>query len=373
MTIYVLYLGLIFFWALWCNVSKTSKFNKKHENLFLNVVWVAMFLMCVLRDPSVGRDVESYEIVYQMTADVPFSDFNYVYFEKGYILLMKICLALNVSFQGFIVVVYAIILVPLYFYIRDFSTDKFLSVLIYVCYIFFEFNMTGIRQAIATSIVLIGYMLYIKAPKYKRLLLFVFITIAVTFHSGAFICYLFLVTSYIKTMLMYIVAVCGLTVVVFFTRNLFMQYIKVLFEKDSMNENAGLYIGLNFLFTFALSVVFVYCYVMKKKRYSTIYNKLNSEEKAQEDFLMKTDETNIKLFLLGITAMILFGSDTAARSYMLLSQTVVVLLPNSLNAFDKDNKRIIKLIVVGFFVVFFFTNTLIPNNFDIVPYKFFWQ
>lgn len=373
MTIYVLYLGLIFFWALWCNVSKMSKFNKRHENLFLNVVWVAMFLMCVLRDPSVGRDIAGYELAYQMTADVPFNDFNYVYFEKGYILLMKICLALNFSFQGFLVVVYTIILVPLYLYIRAFSTDKFLSVLIYVCYMFFEFNMTGIRQAIATSIVLIGYMLYIKSQKYKRLLLFVFITIAVLFHNGAFVCYVFLVTSYIKSMYVYITAVCGLTVVVFFTRNLFMQYIKDLFEKDSMNENAELYIGMNFLFTFALSAVFIYCYVMKKKRYSILYNKLNSEEKEQADFLMKTDDTNIKLFLLGITAMVLFGSDTAARSYMLLSQTVVVLLPNSLNAFDKDSKRIIRLILIGFFVVFFFTNTLLPNNFDIVPYKFFWQ
>lgn len=373
MTIYILYLGFIFFWAFWCNVSKSSLKKGNQENRFLNVVWIAMFLLCVLRDPTVGRDVPGYELAYQMTADVPFSDFDYIYFEKGYTLLMKLCLAMNISFQGFLVVVYLIILIPIYFYIRNFSRDKFLSVIIYVCYMYFEFNMTGIRQAMATSIVLIGYMLYIKAKRFNRLWLLVFITLAVLFHNSAFICYFFVLVSYIRIMYLYIASVCGLTVIVFFTRRFFIQYIKDLFEKDSMNENAGLYIGMNFLFTLALCVAFVYCYVMKNKRFSKVYNTVDSQSKALIDFQQKVDDSNLKIFLLGITAMVLFGSDTAARTYMLLAQIMIVQLPNSLDAFDKDSKRIIRLILIGFFIVFFFTNTLIPNNFDIVPYKFFWQ
>ncbi len=373
MTIYILYLGFIFFWAFWCNVSKGSLKKENQENRFLNVVWIAMFLLCVLRDPSVGRDVPGYELAYQMTADVPFGDFDYVYFEKGYVLLMKLCLALNISFQGFLAVVYTIILLPIYFYIRDFSSDKFLSVIVYVCYMFFEFNMTGIRQAMATSIILIGYMLYIKASRFNRLWLLLFITLAVLFHSGAFVGYIFVLMSYIKSMYLFVASVCGLTVFLFVTRNWFMRYIKDLFEKDSMNENAPLYIGLNFIFTLALSVAFVYCYIMKKNKFLRISSELTSEEKAETNLLMQIDETNTKLYLLAIPIMVLFGSGTAVRSYMLLTQTVVVQLSNSLDAFDKDSKRIIRIVTIGFFVVFFFAETLIPNNFDIVPYKFFWQ
>ena len=65
--------------------------TQKRSNILLGIIFISIFLICVLRSGSVGRDIAGYELAYKMTKDVPFSDFNYIYYENGYLLFMKIC------------------------------------------------------------------------------------------------------------------------------------------------------------------------------------------------------------------------------------------------------------------------------------------
>ena len=87
----------------------------------------------------------------------------------------------------------------------------------------------------------------------------------------------------------------------------------------------------------------------------------------------KVDEAQIKWFLLSAMIMLVFGADTSVRSYMLYSQVIMVQLPNSILCWKNKDRLIINAVLTLFFVAFFFTNSLLPNNFDIVPYKFFWK
>lgn len=49
------------------------------------------FFDFALRSDTVGRDVPGYRRIYLDIINHPFSDFGYVYYEKGYQLLSKIC------------------------------------------------------------------------------------------------------------------------------------------------------------------------------------------------------------------------------------------------------------------------------------------
>lgn len=366
MTVYVLFLAFVFLWAALCYSRKTDK--RKNEILFLNVVWIAMFLLCALRASSVGRDLPGYELAYNQSDLFDWGDFDYVYFENGYVFLMKICSKLlHLPFQGYLAVVSAIIMVPIYIYIRKYSKNPFISTLVYVCYMFFEFNMTGIRQALAASVVLIAYMVYISAKRFPRVWFILIVLVAAQLHNAAWICLAFPILSYVKNMRLYttFIAVCSFALLGL--RGTIMSYIKEFFEKESMDADAGVYFGMNFVFTVGLVMLFLFSYAKLARTDSG--SGIDGERAAE----MCHDHVHIKLFMLSIPAIILFGADTAARSYMMFSQVMIVQLSNALYCWNPRDRKLLQLIFVLFLAVFFFTNTLIPNNFDIVPYKFFWE
>ena len=115
MTIYIVFLIFVALAALFCRMHYTE--SRKNKILFLNIVWLAMFFLCVFRASSVGRDLPGYREAYEATGTFSWNDFGYVYFENGYILLMKVCTQLNLSFQWFLTVVTIFTMLPVYIYI----------------------------------------------------------------------------------------------------------------------------------------------------------------------------------------------------------------------------------------------------------------
>ena len=367
MTIYIVFLIFILAIAFFYYYVKPK--NEKNELRFLNIVWIAMFLLCALRASSVGRDLPGYELVYNYSFDCAWSDFDYIYFENGYIFLMKVCSkALNMSFGQFLAFVTVIIMFPIYVYIRKYSSNYFLSTIIYVCYMFFEFNMTAVRQAIAASIVLVAYMVYISAKRYNAFYYTAIVIVAAQFHKAAWICLIFLAFMILRSLKSYILAVAFSVVALTFARGAILNIIKDFFEKESMNEDASFYFGLNSIFTLALIVLFLVSYYNLARS-----NKFNSLSERDKFLVKRNNEINLKLFVLALPIIILFGADTAALSYMMFSQVMIAQLPNAISSWNEKDKAIMKTVFVVFFIIFFFTNTLLPNNFDIVPYYFFWQ
>ena len=370
MTIYVAFLAYILICAIIIS-SKRGDLERKNK-LFLNYVFVVMFLLYSLRASSVGRDLPGYERTYGL-ADVDlFVGLRIGNFEKGYLFLMWICNKLNLSFQWFLTICNAFILLPIYRYIRKYSQNAFLSVIIYVCYMFFEFNLTGLRQAIATSIVLIAIMVLIESKRYWLGLLkyCLIVLLATLFHTGAFVALFYVPFHFMKKFKAYTLSIMATAVVFLVGRGNIMGFVKNFFAKDTMNASAGLYIGLNLLFLIGLAALFIFGGNNRE-------NKENNALKGNTSVAIEGTSMQIvmeKMFYLSIAVLFLFGSDTSVRSYMILNQVIIVLLPNSLQyIFDKKSQRISIWILTVFFIIFFFANTLLSGGFDIVPYKFFWQ
>lgn len=351
--------------------------SKNKRIIFLFISFVAVFLLYSLRDSGVGRDVPGYERDYLLTAKIKWSDYSYIYFENGYIFLMKICNKLSLSFQQFLIIINLIILVPVFVFCDKYSKSPFLSVMTYICYMFFEFNLTGLRQGIATSIVLIGIMVLLKSRRFGLIKYVVIVYIATLFHTGAFIGFFYIPFHFLKREKIYMPIIVALALIFLFGREYILSFIKLVFGKKSMNVMAELYIGVNFLFLAGLAIMFIIAQKNREIRFDSVTNCIQDSRilkttKEWQDYYV--NEVFNKMYLLSICALLLFGSDTTARSYMIFNQVILVLLPNCIeDLIAEDSKGIVKVLFVVFLIAFFFSNTLLANNFDIVPYKFFWQ
>ena len=369
MTIYVF---LLLYVSISGGVIYSQKGDKKSKNTkFLNLVFIAIFLLYSLRANTVGIDMPGYFRAYEASAIDAFSDLTFGNFESGYLYLMWICNRLHLSFQVFLGICNIIILFPIYAFIRKYSENAFLSSIIYICYMFFEFNMTGMRQAIATSIVLIAIMVLLESKHWGIVKYCLIVYLATLFHTGAFIGFFYVPFHFIKKVKVYSISIASTGVLFLLFRGHIMNYIKNFFDKDSMHADAGLYIGLNMCFLIALALLFL---ISGQNRELRIQMQSDSVTMSSEKRVDLSASVLEKIFYLSIATLFLFGSDTAVRSYMLLNQVIIVVLPNSLKSvFNKKSQLIMAAFFTVFFFVFFFTNTLLPNNFDIVPYKFFWQ
>lgn len=341
----------------------------KNNPKALFFVFLCIFLVSALRAPSVGRDLPGYIREYELTKTVPFWNFRYVYFEKGFILFMKICAWIGLSNQTFIVVTSFIIIAPVYYFIKKYSSNYILSSLIYVCYQFFEFDLTAIRQAMAMSICLLAFVIAIEKNKWWIPKFIAVVTIATFIHKGSFAVFFilpFVIAGGIMKTTMYIFVA---SLVLLLGRGYFLAYIKDFFQKGHMDVTADLYIGANFLFQLFWGVAFV----ILVTRYEA--NSLeNTYQIADIKNCFIEMEKNIivmgKIFLLTFPLSLLFGMDSTARSTMYVSQVIMILLPEVSNLITENSKRIFNAGCIIFFVLFFLTNTLISNNFDIVPYVF---
>ena len=366
MIIYVILLAIILLSGLLIGGLKINE--EKKRNIFLDIAFVAVFLLCVLRNPSVGRDIEGYRRAYELTKNVEWSNFRYIYFEHGYILLMKICISIGLNFQWYLAVVYLIVLVPIFVIIKRYSKNAPLSVLIYICYMYFEFDLTGIRQAISMSICLLAFIVLVEVKKFPMLKSAVIVIIASLFHQGAYVFFVFIALMVIKKFESYLYVMVISLPAVFLFRGSILKFIGDFLSEKALSSNTGLYLGLNLFFTCLLSIIFIFSmHIVSNPRVDDLAVKVPNR------FKFKFEETGTRMFILSIFVMLLFGSNIFVRSSMNLSQIIIILLPNHIAKYDAKTKIIFNIGVGVFMIVFFFTNSLVPNNFDIVPYRFLWQ
>ena len=357
MSIYIFLLILILFFYFLENSSYAKK-NIDNNKIVL-FIFSIIFIICSLRNSSVGRDIPGYKIIYELTKDVEFNNFNYVYFENGYLFLSKVCILLGLNFQWFIAICYLIILLPLYIFINKYSKDKIFSIIIFVCYMYFEFDLTGLRQAMSMSISIWGFMILIGERRYKILYFILIILIASLFHKGAYICYIVLLLLYIKNIVYFSISLFAVSVISLSIRKYLFVHIKTFFGKQSFSTDANLYIGLNIIFLIIVGISFLIIQIQEDKIEDIQPNKI-------------TNIYLLKLYLTSISIALFFGQETSARSFMYLNQSFFVLLPNYINKFSKKNQLFISSLFISFFLCIFI-NALLANSFDIIPYKFYWQ
>ena len=184
MTAYLVLIVLILLLGLGIKPWKTPSKKK----WFLILSFLLMIIVSGFRDYSVGVDTKYYVSLFNNIELIDFSSSRY---EIGFLFFLKILHTLTDEATVFLLLSSGICIGVTCCFIYKYSEDPLLSVLLYILLKSFFFQMTGIRQAIATAFVMLSFMLVLDTLKFwKTAFSLVFMLLAILFHNIAIVAFL---------------------------------------------------------------------------------------------------------------------------------------------------------------------------------------
>lgn len=330
--------------------------QKSNKGLLFMLVLIG--LVMGLRNSSIGTDTfaycsEFYDVKWLSLSDIfknvgGFGDANLLYT----LFLKAISLVSPNDYTVFLMCVSAVISVALYRFIRKFSENYLMSIVIAVSLGFVFFFMTGIKQTLAMAAVLTSF-INLWDKKYFKF--FLWIIIAALFHNTAIIALLALPATKLKSKKMYLLLVPILVVGTIVYQSQIVEIMKNLLPEgkysvygsdrySSSNNYTGLVIQ---LFCFLISFVLLW----------------NNKERERPRFLFGI--YTVGLLFQCLTPIIA----EFFRISMYFSITSVVMLPY---AFEKTtlisskDKPLVRFIAGTVFVLYFVISNF--HNSSFIPY-----
>ena len=201
MSVYLLNIALIFIWAFFLLKYKPSKNKKKAFCAIACVQWV---ILSGLRGMTVGADTIGYrrsfyrigltswhKIFANVSAYIGGAEIK----DPGYALFVKIFQVFSTNYQVYLVFIALLFMIPMAIWIYRNSSMPCLSFIIFSTLFYSFYAVTGIRQTIATSLVVfIGYE-FIKKKKPIPFLILVFLSFFIHKSCVCFLPFVFLRTK----------------------------------------------------------------------------------------------------------------------------------------------------------------------------------
>ena len=325
-----------------------------------------MFLICVLRGDTVGFDTAGYKSAYLRSARYDWNDFDYIYFENGYILFMKIFSKMDASFEVFKIAVYSVVFIPLYFFLKRFSKDVTFSLLIYICYTIFTFNLTGIRNSMAMSICLLAYLFLEKKTTNGFFISALLVLLAFFFHKSSIVFVLAYVIVFFpfnkRTMFVYVLV----TAFVFFQPDIIFNFITDTLERTA--KTSSLSLGGSFLFFLIIEIVAFAVIAL----YNHQPDKLRENPEDKQSIEQLKRYAHFIYFTL-LSFLLVGGASTMIRASIFFQIFCVVILPECVSKVSKREQPIVKFLFIAFLLVFYYLTVLKVKAYDVVPYHFYWE
>lgn len=186
MEIYIINLLSIFiYWMIYKLFTGKLGDSKALLNAFMCLIAVQLILLVGLRAEQIGIDTQSYAIRFGRYKEYSLTQiFRDTFQEKGFSLLIKVIGFLTDNFQWFAFFVAVLSVVPTIYVIRKFSSEPFLSIILYIVFDYYASTFSLMRQVLAYNICMIGY-LFIRKRKFVWFVITVLI--AAQFHESAYI------------------------------------------------------------------------------------------------------------------------------------------------------------------------------------------
>lgn len=183
MTVYIVLIFVILILGLGIKPRR----SRQKRKIFLVLSFLLMTTISGFRDFSVGVDTKSYVSMFNNIDMINFFASRY---ELGFLYFLKIIRSFTENPTAFLLLSSAICIGVTCRFIFKYSDDPILSVLLYITLKPFFFQMTGIRQAIATAFVMIAFMLIMEQHKVRETVVaIVFMILAVQFHSMSIVAF----------------------------------------------------------------------------------------------------------------------------------------------------------------------------------------
>lgn len=317
---------------------------------------VFMMIFCVilisLRSKTVGIDtpsyIEEFNTVNWLEIKQYYNDLTITHTEIGYLLFMYCLKSLGLSSQFLFIMESIIIMIPLTLFVNKFSKNPAFSILLFICFDYFGFALTGTRQTIADGLILLSFLKISEKRILPSLLLFV---AAVSFHTSSLIALPLLFLHKIPLNKITLLFAAGLAAVVYMYKENLIVIIQLINLKNASvgEQETG---GMGYYY-FLLSYLVLIIIIKIKEAFK------------------KSD--NDVLFWMIIISIIIYPAltfnPTMFRLHYYYSIASIIVLPNLIYSFTKN--RIIRMAFSCFYLaiaIFYYFNYPL-SVMGIVPYE----
>lgn len=341
---------LIYLFTIWGITGRTSDRNIRLKQCVLS--GIGLLFLLGLHSPELGIDVrESYSKAFAfLNLDFVLSGETIYGFEKGFVFYTALIKSFSSDFQVYLFITATLIIIPILYLFYKHSSNLMFSIILYATWQLYYFSFSGIRQALAISVIALAshFLINKKLPIY-----FILVLIASLIHTSAF---LFIIAypifwSKISDRLILIYGMIGI-VTMLFSRNIIVFVAEIIFGSDNRytsqaisDEMGGITIALIYL-------AFVLLY----------YNLNRNSNKHFLGILML-------LCLIQFSGMY---SQTVSRIGYYFIPSFCLAIPQVILNVKGLKYRIIKTSVL-FIALSIFFKLASTKSFEITPFKFFWE
>lgn len=316
-------------------------------------LWI---LISGLRGLGVGADTAAYYYSYLNVKNMSFNELFQNVFVKivsntgnkdpGYDFFVKLTQIISEDYQVFLMIIALVFMIPFIIWVWRESMNPLISFVLYSSLFYAFFAITGIRQTIATAlVVLIGDRL-IKERKLIPFLMVAFVASLIHMSSLVFVPFYFLSRLKIQKKT---VALAGLACAASFV---FKSQLKNIFISISGYEDyAATYTGAGTAtFTFLLLILFALSIIAYRR----------------DEYIEENQRFYVALYLAMFFVPLTWLNPSAMRIVQYFSIYLVLLIPEMIEAiFSEESKTIATGLVVCLLVVLLFRSN--PT------YAFYWQ
>ncbi|MBD5317015.1 MAG: EpsG family protein [Bacteroides sp.] len=350
MTAYVILIVFIFIWR-FATIPLGNRIISNRT--FLAGVFVFLYFFCAIRSFDVGRDIPGYIKQYNEVKNLAWSNWKMGHFEVGYIFLMKVCSMIGMNARAFFFLIYFVILAPIWFFIRSESPRPLLSVLVFTCFQFFVFDLTGIRQAMASSLCILAYLLALKPSKQTTIWFAVLVLAAFFLHKSAIA---FAIVYFIVRLPLNKKTIIGYIIIAFICAALnkagvgmILDYYDTSYYEYSTEESQQIGGALVFVALFAVLGILMNNFTLTDQRDKLIVSRASL------------------MVMTGICAMLLVNGSALLRGSMYFYFPIMIIPAYLSNNAFYGCGRFVKLALIAVLLFNFFTKEI--HSLDVLPYE----
>lgn len=311
--------------------------KKRYKNVYL-WIFVGLFLLIGLRNQSVGTDTATY--IYEFNGKIRDLDMSILENpEPLYTILLTICQKVFSNYTGFLCAFAFPISFAFAVYLKNYSEDYLISILLFIILGIMGFCMAGMRQAIAIGILMFAY----RYARERKLFPFLFCClIALGFHNSSLVFIFIYPLMAIKKINFKFWIVFGIALMLGATRNPIVRNIaRLFFTQDRYEVYGTLYTSsLNYTMLIIQGMLLLFCYLFKNK-------------------VIEENKSNASLYIMAFIGMMFQAFTPILGEFFRLSlyftSALCVLVPKTI-AVQKDlkTKKLMYFGVISISLIYIF-------------------
>lgn len=333
---------------------------KQEQNIAM-VGMFLIFLLLALKKETVGVDIIGYLDQYEAVAEMEWGANKYYHFEKGYVQLSQLFAKNGVPFQLFLALLYAVWCHSCYLLIRDYSPNALISLLVFICYNFLVFSISGLRQTLAMAVCLYAFRCAVKYTKIMAILSVLLVLAATTIHESAVVFFAVIAVVLLMNREVKITVWLAILVAVTLLRTEVWQIVSMFYGE----KITAFTLGGNFIFICGMLFLACFSYSYYRGQFKTL--------KTIGGKIFHVEAFHLRMFFLVLLCYIIFSGGTLLRANMYFTLFFITGIPISTSKFSMQYRFILNYALSVFLIILFYTETLAINQLELCPYLFFWQ